>query len=548
MTLGRGSRAGPKGSERRSRRAPPVDWRAPGRRRDSRPSGRHRTKPSAMVRPRRGRCLPRRVRASIRRRAPSSTDGSRGSARRSSRTPQQGHSRPTSARCRCSETSPRSSRRSTGSCRRPSSGSACTRSSRAGSTRATPTGPPYSFVRGSFVPVISATSRALSEPIRRPWNRIRAGTRHSPPSEASPRNPRSRQAPSIYSKSTTAELASSNTSSSSTRSGSSSRRAMPTGSRSSPRPHDLGRTTIGRPEQALTVHAGGRPDRPTRPSSHSIRSSGLPSVSGRWADLEGLVDEIAAHGDLDRRDLYELRLRSAGWYRDPLARRRAAPNDALTEALQLDPEPLEAHAAARRLIRGQGRTADLVSGASRLGGRRAERRLAHRPSSRGRRVGARRACAARPRGGLLPGAPRGRQERRGRAPGALRHSPSAVALERGRRAAGAAVGRRRGRRARAGRAARWGRSIATTSSDPRAAIRAYEAALELDDRDPVTDERPRGALPGQRPARSPSLAARAPHGLRQRRGTHRVTAPARPALRSTHSATRPRPSRCSGKF
>ena len=116
---------------------------------------------------------------------------------------------------------------------------------------------------------------------------------------------------------------------------------------------------IGRPEEALTaVRDAVRTDPRDRTLIDSLER--LAEVSGRWADLDGLVDEIAAHGDLDRREMYELRLRSAGWYRDRLSDASAAERT-LTEALQLDPEPLEAHAQRVALIRTQERTADLVS-------------------------------------------------------------------------------------------------------------------------------------------------------------------------------------------
>ncbi|MGB5694044.1 MAG: tetratricopeptide repeat protein, partial [Polyangiales bacterium] len=75
----------------------------------------------------------------------------------------------------------------------------------------------------------------------------------------------------------------------------------------------------------------------------------------------GLVDEVAAHGDLGRRELYELRLRSAGWYREHMSDANRAER-ALNEALQLDPEPLEAHAQRVALIRDQNRIAELVAG------------------------------------------------------------------------------------------------------------------------------------------------------------------------------------------
>ncbi len=117
---------------------------------------------------------------------------------------------------------------------------------------------------------------------------------------------------------------------------------------------------IGRPEEAL---AAMRDAVRTDPRDRSLIDSleRLADVSERWADLDGLVDDIAAHGALDRRELYELRLRSAGWYRDHLSDMSRAER-ALTEALQLDPEPLEAHAQRVALIRAQQRTSDLVSG------------------------------------------------------------------------------------------------------------------------------------------------------------------------------------------
>jgi tetratricopeptide (TPR) repeat protein len=81
---------------------------------------------------------------------------------------------------------------------------------------------------------------------------------------------------------------------------------------------------------------------------------------GRWADLDGLVEDIAMRGDLDRRALYELRLRSAGWYRDRMQDPGRAERT-LAEALLLDPEPIEAHRQRVALIRAEGRSADLVA-------------------------------------------------------------------------------------------------------------------------------------------------------------------------------------------
>ncbi|MGB5812850.1 MAG: tetratricopeptide repeat protein, partial [Polyangiales bacterium] len=85
----------------------------------------------------------------------------------------------------------------------------------------------------------------------------------------------------------------------------------------------------------------------------------LAAQSGRWEDLRGLVDEIASHQDLDRRALYELRLRAATWYRDQLSDARAA-EKSLVDAIDLDPEPLEAHAQRVMLLREQDRASDLV--------------------------------------------------------------------------------------------------------------------------------------------------------------------------------------------
>jgi golgin subfamily B member 1 len=117
---------------------------------------------------------------------------------------------------------------------------------------------------------------------------------------------------------------------------------------------------LGRPEEALVVM---RDAVRTDPRDGALIDAleRLAEASGRWEDLDGLVDEVAAHADLDRRELYELRLRSAGWYRDHMSDTARAER-ALSEAIQLDPEPLEAHAQRIALIRAQGRTSDLVSG------------------------------------------------------------------------------------------------------------------------------------------------------------------------------------------
>jgi tetratricopeptide (TPR) repeat protein len=74
---------------------------------------------------------------------------------------------------------------------------------------------------------------------------------------------------------------------------------------------------IGRPEEALVAM---RDAVLTDPRDRALVESleRLAETSGHWSDLAGLVDDVAARGDLDRRELYELRLRSAGWYRDRL--------------------------------------------------------------------------------------------------------------------------------------------------------------------------------------------------------------------------------------
>ncbi len=116
---------------------------------------------------------------------------------------------------------------------------------------------------------------------------------------------------------------------------------------------------IGRPQEALAaLRDAVRIDPRDRGLLESLE--GLAERAGRWADLGGLVEDIAVRGDLDRRELYELRLRSAGWYRDRMLDPGLA-EKALAEALQLDPEPIEAHRQRVALIRADGRIADLVA-------------------------------------------------------------------------------------------------------------------------------------------------------------------------------------------
>ncbi|MFA9470657.1 MAG: tetratricopeptide repeat protein [Deltaproteobacteria bacterium] len=240
---------------------------------------------------------------------------------------------------------------------------------------------------------------------------------------------------------------------------------------------------IGRPEEAL---AAMRDAVRTDPRDRSLLDSleRLADLSGRWADLDGLVDEIAAQGDLDRRELYELRLRSAGWYRDHLSNMSRAER-ALTEALQLDPEPLEAHAQRVALIRAQGRTADLVSGLrawadvepdadQRIALLREAAELAHQELSQSELaadcyqeliaidrndVGALRALCDIRRS----------QSRWNEVVGLLERQLEVVAGDE-----------------RAPVAQAVGQVYRDHLNDPRAAIRAYESALELDENDPVT--------------------------------------------------------------
>jgi tetratricopeptide (TPR) repeat protein len=116
---------------------------------------------------------------------------------------------------------------------------------------------------------------------------------------------------------------------------------------------------IGRPEEALVAM---RDAVLTDPRDRALVESleRLAETSGHWSDLAGLVDDVAARGDLDRRELYELRLRSAGWYRDRLQDVSGAEHE-LAEALTLDPEPVEAHEQLVALLRAQERTRDLVA-------------------------------------------------------------------------------------------------------------------------------------------------------------------------------------------
>jgi tetratricopeptide (TPR) repeat protein len=116
---------------------------------------------------------------------------------------------------------------------------------------------------------------------------------------------------------------------------------------------------LGRSEQALAAMRDAvRIDPRDRVLIDSLER--LAESSRQWGELNGLVEEIAAQGDLDRRELYELRLRSVGWYRDRL-HDPARAERALTDALFLDPEPVEAHAQLVALLREQHRTADLVA-------------------------------------------------------------------------------------------------------------------------------------------------------------------------------------------
>ncbi|MGD8823348.1 MAG: tetratricopeptide repeat protein [Myxococcales bacterium] len=116
---------------------------------------------------------------------------------------------------------------------------------------------------------------------------------------------------------------------------------------------------LGRLDQALAVtREAVRIDPRDRLLIDSLER--LAELSGGWAELDGLVDDIAARGDLDRRELYELRLRSAAWARDRMGDSTRAER-ALNEALQIDPEPVEAYEQLAALLRQQGRAADLVT-------------------------------------------------------------------------------------------------------------------------------------------------------------------------------------------
>jgi tetratricopeptide (TPR) repeat protein len=240
---------------------------------------------------------------------------------------------------------------------------------------------------------------------------------------------------------------------------------------------------IGRPEEALrAMRDAVRTDPRDRTLIDSLER--LADVSGGWADLDGLVDDIAARGDLDRRELYELRLRSAGWYRDRLSDQGRAER-ALTEALMLDPEPLEAHAQRIELIRQQGRTAELVSGLrawadvepsaeQRIALLHEAAELAHQELSQPElaadcyqellaidrsHVGALRALCDIRRGQSRWNEVVGLLERLLEVVTGTDRVPAAQAI---------------------------GQVYRDHLNDPRAAIRAYETALELDENDPVT--------------------------------------------------------------
>jgi len=287
---------------------------------------------------------------------------------------------------------------------------------------------------------------------------------------------------------------------------------------------------IGRPEEALAaIRDAVRTDPRDRALIDSLER--LADVSGRWADLDGLVDDIAAHGDLDRRELYELRLRSAGWYRDRLSDMSRAER-ALTEALHLDPEPLEAHAQRVALIRAQQRTADLVSGLrawadvepdadQRIALLREAAELAHQELSQAEMAaecyqeliaidqndaGALRALCDIRRS----------QSRWNEVVGLLERQLEVVAEE-----------------DRAPVAQAVGQVYRDHLNDPRAAIRAYETALDLDENDPT--ESKRFAPCSNAAPTCPPMGT----GLRCSSGLRSST--------STRFATRPLRSTCSGR-
>ncbi|NNE17329.1 MAG: tetratricopeptide repeat protein, partial [Myxococcales bacterium] len=240
---------------------------------------------------------------------------------------------------------------------------------------------------------------------------------------------------------------------------------------------------IGRPEQALqALREAVRTDPRDLTLIDSLER--LAEISDHWAELDGLVEEIAAHGDLDRREMYELRLRSAGWYRDRLSDPRSAER-ALSQALELDPEPLEAHSQRVDLIRAQGRTGDLVH---------ALRAWAEVDPSSDRRIDLLREAAALARTELAEPelAADCYQELIAIAPDdldALR-ALSEIRRDQSRwnevvglleRQLEIAAGDERAQVARA-----TGEVYQGQLGDPRAAIRAYEVALELDENDAST--------------------------------------------------------------
>ncbi|MEM7434981.1 MAG: tetratricopeptide repeat protein [Myxococcota bacterium] len=116
---------------------------------------------------------------------------------------------------------------------------------------------------------------------------------------------------------------------------------------------------LDKPDQALSVM---RKAVLTEPGQTNLVAEleRLAEVSGQWEALRGLADEVASSGDLDRQELYALRLRSASWHRDQLGDDKAAERD-LVEAIGLDPEPLEAHRQRSALLRTQSRSKELVA-------------------------------------------------------------------------------------------------------------------------------------------------------------------------------------------
>ncbi len=116
---------------------------------------------------------------------------------------------------------------------------------------------------------------------------------------------------------------------------------------------------LGRPDRALAmIKEAVRTD--PRDAALIDKLEQLAETAGAWTELDGLVDDIAVHGDLERRELYELRLREAGWACDRMDDPERAER-ALADAVPLDPEPVEAYERLAALQCGPSRVADRVA-------------------------------------------------------------------------------------------------------------------------------------------------------------------------------------------